>query len=129
MSALQNIIRNGPSKYKAIIGLTRTEDTKDEEILSLAASLINFFESSNAIPENLHALVAIDPKIVGAGGEDNILPIGEGTRYMPSTQQDIMIVVSAFSASDIILSTRIVCLLYTSPSPRDQRGSRMPSSA
>ena len=25
--------------------------------------------------------------------------------------------------------TSIVCLLYTSPSPRDQRGSRMPSSA
>jgi len=23
----------------------------------------------------------------------------------------------------------IICLLYTSPSPRDQRGSRMPSSA
>ena len=26
-------------------------------------------------------------------------------------------------------STKIICLLYTSPSPRDQRGSRMPSSA
>ena len=26
-------------------------------------------------------------------------------------------------------SKDIVCLLYTSPSPRDQRGSRMPSSA
>ena len=26
-------------------------------------------------------------------------------------------------------STRLGCLLYTSPSPRDQRGSRMPSSA
>ena len=26
-------------------------------------------------------------------------------------------------------SMYIVCLLYTSPSPRDQRGSRMPSSA
>ena len=24
---------------------------------------------------------------------------------------------------------RYICLLYTSPSPRDQRGSRMPSSA
>ena len=24
---------------------------------------------------------------------------------------------------------KLVCLLYTSPSPRDQRGSRMPSSA
>ena len=27
------------------------------------------------------------------------------------------------------VSTRYGCLLYTSPSPRDQRGSRMPSSA
>ena len=28
-----------------------------------------------------------------------------------------------------LVSTRMTCLLYTSPSPRDQRGSRMPSSA
>ena len=28
-----------------------------------------------------------------------------------------------------IFTTAISCLLYTSPSPRDQRGSRMPSSA
>ena len=27
------------------------------------------------------------------------------------------------------LARSLVCLLYTSPSPRDQRGSRMPSSA
>ena len=40
------------------------------------------------------------------------------------------------SISDLISSSQfrslilaIVCLLYTSPSPRDQRGSRMPSSA
>ena len=26
-------------------------------------------------------------------------------------------------------ASKLVCLLYTSPSPRDQRGSRMPSSA
>ena len=31
---------------------------------------------------------------------------------------------------ELKLTTRdIACLLYTSPSPRDQRGSRMPSSA
>ena len=30
---------------------------------------------------------------------------------------------------DEILGQRNFCLLYTSPSPRDQRGSRMPSSA
>ena len=28
-----------------------------------------------------------------------------------------------------LVSGSIFCLLYTSPSPRDQRGSRMPSSA
>ena len=31
--------------------------------------------------------------------------------------------------ADVILGTNRSCLLYTSPSPRDQRGSRMPSSA
>ena len=30
---------------------------------------------------------------------------------------------------DQIIEVGIACLLYTSPSPRDQRGSRMPSSA
>ena len=29
----------------------------------------------------------------------------------------------------VILAHNYICLLYTSPSPRDQRGSRMPSSA
>ena len=29
----------------------------------------------------------------------------------------------------IVVVARNICLLYTSPSPRDQRGSRMPSSA
>ena len=36
--------------------------------------------------------------------------------------------ISSISASKIT-DTVSICLLYTSPSPRDQRGSRMPSSA
>ena len=32
-------------------------------------------------------------------------------------------------AIDDTLAGNSICLLYTSPSPRDQRGSRMPSSA
>ena len=32
-------------------------------------------------------------------------------------------------APNVAKSTIYTCLLYTSPSPRDQRGSRMPSSA
>ena len=30
---------------------------------------------------------------------------------------------------DLLIKVSFSCLLYTSPSPRDQRGSRMPSSA
>ena len=37
---------------------------------------------------------------------------------------------SVFYARYVVLATAFnSCLLYTSPSPRDQRGSRMPSSA
>ena len=36
---------------------------------------------------------------------------------------------AGLDANDISYPTRRLCLLYTSPSPRDQRGSRMPSSA
>ena len=32
-------------------------------------------------------------------------------------------------AKDVKAAFVYICLLYTSPSPRDQRGSRMPSSA
>ena len=32
-------------------------------------------------------------------------------------------------SNDRFIDLRVDCLLYTSPSPRDQRGSRMPSSA
>ena len=34
-----------------------------------------------------------------------------------------------FNASFVDELHRVICLLYTSPSPRDQRGTRMPSSA
>ena len=39
------------------------------------------------------------------------------------------LVTSADSAILVINTVASGCLLYTSPSPRDQRGSRMPSSA
>ena len=42
-------------------------------------------------------------------------------KYRPSKLSDV-------AAHKDIIDT-IGCLLYTSPSPRDQRGSRMPSSA
>ena len=38
-------------------------------------------------------------------------------------------IVGVFITAVALLFTVKSCLLYTSPSPRDQRGSRMPSSA
>ena len=40
-----------------------------------------------------------------------------------------LLVVLAMSSTSLQSSSSKACLLYTSPSPRDQRGSRMPSSA
>ena len=47
------------------------------------------------------------------------------TAVLLENQEKFLSEQQAFSQSGSFLS----CLLYTSPSPRDQRGSRMPSSA
>ena len=47
--------------------------------------------------------------------------------FMPKDEADLAHFLS--STPDEIPVTILGCLLYTSPSPRDQRGSRMPSSA
>ena len=60
-------------------------------------------------------------KIVAGINIDAILPIGK--------TKDVVVV--GYGASQLEERLRVLadCLLYTSPSPRDQRGSRMPSSA
>ena len=44
------------------------------------------------------------------------------------TESDLFFAAGYIAARDRLFQLSI-CLLYTSPSPRDQRGSRMPSSA
>ena len=46
-----------------------------------------------------------------------------------STNRGLCDTVAASLASSLPFGCPRLCLLYTSPSPRDQRGSRMPSSA
>ena len=56
--------------------------------------------------------------ITGAAQMDGaILVVSATDGPMPQTREHIL------------LAKQVNCLLYTSPSPRDQRGSRMPSSA
>ena len=57
-------------------------------------------------------------KIVFTNGCFDILHVGH-IRYLSEAK----------SLGDILVVGINTCLLYTSPSPRDQRGSRMPSSA
>ena len=68
-------------------------------------------------------------KILDQSGVDAIL-IGDSLGMVIQGGENTRSV----SINDMIYHTSIVsdsssCLLYTSPSPRDQRGSRMPSSA
>ena len=62
-----------------------------------------------------------------------IIPASPGFYHHPKTIEDMIDFIVARILDhlnlEIELSTRWTCLLYTSPSPRDQRGSRMPSSA
>ena len=52
-------------------------------------------------------------------------------RGLPSARRDVAPALGATALQAVANGNLIgkVCLLYTSPSPRDQRGSRMPSSA
>ena len=55
-----------------------------------------------------------------------ILFIDEIHRFSKSQQDSLL---GAVESGAVTLIGATTCLLYTSPSPRDQRGSRMPSSA
>ena len=54
---------------------------------------------------------------------------GSAAAYYDPATGEVSLVVGAGAISLGVGSVNGVCLLYTSPSPRDQRGSRMPSSA
>ena len=63
---------------------------------------------------------------------EKCFPAYNGTRRLPrvSCPPDAVLPVASISPPPLYdLDNDKSCLLYTSPSPRDQRGSRMPSSA
>ena len=98
-------------------------------ILTLLIGLMSFYEGSNrvAISEGLgetSAKVSLDTMAVACGvGAGNV----SGTVFRDYDADGVHDALE-LGVSGITI-TAYTCLLYTSPSPRDQRGSRMPSSA
>ena len=103
MSALENI-RKGLSSSGStlIVGIL---------IVGLVATFGNFLGTDNAFS---------DQKVLEINGQD--ISIQEFSLEANRLN-------SIFSNQEISLEQDQVCLLYTSPSPRDISGSRMPSSA
>ena len=62
--------------------------------------------------------------VVGLGGERGAGKPITGGFYLQQAETPVM-----EDLTNVYNFVTYICLLYTSPSPRDQRGSRMPSSA
>ena len=62
--------------------------------------------------------------------EESKGPIGK-IKELAEDKEEQMAILSTFVRLGILIWAGgiLTCLLYTSPSPRDQRGSRMPSAA
>ena len=70
--------------------------------------------------------------VLEAAGHDVVLveTVGVGqSETVVHGMVDVFVVLLLAGAGDELQGIKKGCLLYTSPSPRDQRGSRMPSSA
>ena len=86
---------------------------------------IDSFISSSTTNEIGGLILDLDEYLKG-GADDEHKQLREGYGHIPKPQARK---IRNYLESFIGDAKRYSCLLYTSPSPRDQRGSRMPSSA
>ena len=91
----------------------------------LASSALDYFDAHASYRHALWVAANEQPYITFDGGE------GREFGFIGIDGQPINgeVNVAFGSPNPIVMMNGKICLLYTSPSPRDQRGSRMPSSA
>ena len=77
--------------------------------------------------------VVVDGAAVAVEGSVGAEPVGDRAAAMAAAAAGLEAMAWSSSGDSVdglvVLSTGVVCLLYTSPSPRDRQKSRMPSSA
>ena len=94
-----------------------------EDILDNVPSVTVDIEGAVSLRGSEGVRILIDGKPSGLANQDN----ANGLRSIPANLIESVEVITNPSAR--YEAEGMACLLYTSPSPRDQRGSRMPSSA
>ena len=107
------------------------------KILILSTNIMFIIITNNY---NMYPEFQLDSLLLGLTGGTTIASSISLLNNLPPGIQSMLVSAGIFAGgwAQIIASFRnnetrdekyILCLLYTSPSPRDQRGSRMPSSA
>ena len=110
-----------PNRLDKVEGLS---DTFKSEIIADTKALVE-----SAIIPGYERMIALHEDLLKSATHDaGIWRIPNGDKiYQAALRSNTTTNMTADEIHNIGLSE--VCLLYTSPSPRDQRGSRMPSSA
>ena len=129
-------VRPGPVTFVRGSGARLLSDQGDEYIDATASYGVACLghahpELSAALAEQAGQLWALTPSYAN---ETRAAYLAELTGSLPPSLDRAFLSNSGTEAVEAALkiarwSTGRTCLLYTSPSPRDQRGSRMPSSA
>ena len=129
-SLARAVLRANPDAH--IIAIAHNEKTRQAALeLDLCSKA---FASIHDIPKDCDWVILSAPVNINIAQIDKIINhIGPNTLItdLGSTKEKIANYVAAHHPEfkRFIPAHPMACLLYTSPSPRDQRGSRMPSSA
>ena len=129
-----SIVDNASKSVTGVMGLKEAETKDGYDVQMQTNHLSHFLLVSLLMPALERAALTF--------GEARIVAMTSGARNVPPTPIDVLHYQKAvgqlggdaggaerYHQSKLANSAFIFCLLYTSPSPRDQRGSRMPSSA
>ena len=115
----------GISLYQSVIDLTQTEELRPKMRGTLMKLIDDFERWKSNIKMTSHSELAAS--ILDESGYNEMWKVDKSPDA-PGRLENLKELVSAMEEFDS-LQEFLDCLLYTSPSPRDKRQSRMPSSA